>query len=224
MNAALRRRFEMGARVRNFLREHPTEGAEAAALTHLEQLLERGEKLAAQQSAGVIAARGSTAQRSRVRRALLHKLLMYLTGVGAVAAKENAALEAEFRMPPNGIAHQAFLTVARGMLEKAVEHKELLVKQGLSEGLFADLTAALEEFEQSLEATRSGRLAHVGASTDLQAVATEISEQVRLLEGLVRYRFGNAPELMGAWASARNVVSPVRTQEPPLPEGEEKVA
>jgi len=36
-------------------------------------------------------------------------------------------------------------------------------------------------------------------------VAAEIVEQVRLLDGLVRYRFGNNAALMGAWASAWNV-------------------
>jgi len=33
---------------------------------------------------------------------------------------------------------------------------------------------------------RAGRREHVGASADLRAVATEIAEQVRLLDGLVR--------------------------------------
>jgi hypothetical protein len=61
----------------------------------------------------------------------------------------------------------------------------------------------------------------VGASTDLEAIASEIGEQIRLLEGLVRYRFGNNVELMGAWASARNVVGPFRsTPEPEVGAGE----
>jgi hypothetical protein len=51
MNAVLRRRFEMAARVRDFLRAHRTEGAEAAALVRLEELLQREEVLAAQQRA-----------------------------------------------------------------------------------------------------------------------------------------------------------------------------
>jgi len=33
-----------------------------------------------------------------------------------------------------------------------------------------------------------------------------------LLDGLVRYRFGDNAELMGAWASARNVGGPVRSK------------
>jgi hypothetical protein len=42
-----------------------------------------------------------------------------------------------------------------------------------------------------------------------------------LLDGLVRYRFGDNPELMGAWASARNVMGPFRSKaEPEVGAGE----
>ena len=35
---------------------------------------------------------------------------------------------------------------------------------------------------------------------------------VRVLDGLVRYRFKGNAELMGAWASARNVLGPFKSQ------------
>ena len=35
---------------------------------------------------------------------------------------------------------------------------------------------------------------------------------MRLLDGLVRYRFGDNVELMGAWASARDVEGPFRSK------------
>ncbi len=35
-------------------------------------------------------------------------------------------------------------------------------------------------------------------------------EEVRLLDGLVRYWLGDNAELMAAWASARNVVGPFK--------------
>ena len=61
----------------------------------------------------------------------------------------------------------------------------------------------------------------MGASADLDAVASEIVEQVRLLDGLVRYRFGDNAELMGAWSSARNVLGPFRSRsEPDAGEGD----
>jgi hypothetical protein len=98
------------------------------------------------------------------------------------------------------------------MLEEATAQKDLLVSRGMPEKLLEDLSQALTEFENTLEASRTGRREHVGASADLQAVAAEITRQVRLLDGLVRYQFGEQPELMGAWASARNVLGPFRSK------------
>ena len=93
---------------------------------------------------------------------------------------------------------------------------ELLVSRGMSGTLVDDLATALAQFEKTLEATRAGRRDHVGASADLQAVITEITEEVRVLDGLVRYRFSDNAELMGAWASARDVLGPFRSRsEPP---------
>jgi len=217
MLAVLRRRLEMAVRVRDFLRAHRTEGnqgggAEAAAFARLEELLARAGVLAAQQRAGVVAQRGSTAQRAEVRRALQSQLLRYLSAVGRVAARQNRELGAQFRLPATRATNQAFLTLARGMLTKATEQKDLLVSRGMSEQLLDDLAAALTAFEQTLEATRAARREHVGASADLDAVFSEISQQVRLLDGLVRYRFGDNAELMGAWASARNVEGPFRSK------------
>ena len=221
MNAILRRRFEMAMRVRDFLRAHPTNGvAEGTAFARLEELLKREETLAAQQRAGVVASRASTEQRVQVRRALQGKLLKYLAAVGAVAAKENVELGAQFRLPLHAANH-AFLTVARGMLEKATAEKDLLVSRGMSETLLDDLALAITEFDKTLEATRAGRRDHVGASADLRAVASEVRDHVRLLDGLVRYRFGNNVELMGAWASARNVEGPVKSHAEAKPPGGE---
>ena len=53
------------------------------------------------------------------------------------------------------------------------------------------------------------------ASTDLRAVMAEVSEQVKVLDGVVRYRFGDNAELMGAWASVHNVAGPFRSRPEP---------
>lgn len=206
----------MAVRVRDFLRTHRTDGvAEGAALARLEELVERAEVLAAQQRAGIVAARAATDVRVGVRRALRSKLLLYLSAVGRLAANENAELGQEFRLPRVGPPNQSFVIMARGMLEKATANKVLLVQRGMSETLIADLTAAIDEFEHSLEASRARRLEHVGASADLKAVMAEVSEQVKVLDGVVRYRFGDNAELMGAWASAHSVVGPFRSNDQP---------
>lgn len=216
MRTDLRRRLEMAVRVRDFFRTHQSEGVtQDGAVARLEQMVQRAELLASQQRAGVVATRGAVEQRAELRHTLQSKMLRYLSAVGAAAARENTELAAQFRLPKPRGGNQVFVTWARGMVEKATAMKELLVSRGMSAKLLDDLTAALSEFEQTLEATRTARLAHVGATADLQAVLAEISEQVRVLDGLVRYRFGDNEELMGAWASARNVVGPLRSQKAP---------
>jgi len=216
MRTDLRRRLETAVRVRAFFRTHQAPGAtQDGAVAKLEQLVARAEQLAAQQRAGVMAARGATEHRAELRRALQTKMLRYLSAVGAAASRGDAELAAQFRIPKPRGGNQAFLTWARGMLGKANANKAALVGQFLSAKLLDDLGTALTEFEQTLEVTRVGRLDHTGATADLGAVLSEISEQVRVLDGLVRYRFGDDAELMGAWASARNVVGPTRAQKNP---------
>ena len=61
----------------------------------------------------------------------------------------------------------------------------------------------------------------MGASADLVAVAAQIKSQVRSLDGMVRYRFGDNAELMGAWRSARNVLGPFKTKNEPEAGGSE---
>jgi hypothetical protein len=43
---------------------------------------------------------------------------------------------------------------------------------------------------------------------------------VRMLDALVRYRFGDNAEVMGAWASAHNVAGPFRSRTEPQVGGE----
>jgi hypothetical protein len=216
MNALLRRRLEMAARVRDFLRAHQVDGVgQGLGLARLEELLERAENLATQQRTGVAAERSATKQRQEIRRALQPKILGYLSVVGEVAATQNAELAEQFRMPPSNATRQALLTMSRAILEKATAQKALLVSLGMSEAVLEELATAVGEYEQTLEATHAGRREHVGARTDLQAVAAAIGKQLRLLDKVVRYRFGDNAELMGAWESARNVAGPFKTKNEP---------
>src|SRR5206468_20711 len=112
------------------------------------------------------------------------------------------------------------LSGMKGMLAKAASLRDLLVSRGMSESLLEDLGKAVAQFEATLETGSAGRRAHVGATADLEVVASEILDQVRMLDGLVRYRFGDNPELMAAWNSARNVLWPLRSKVTPLPPGQ----
>src|SRR5207237_1333268 len=111
MNALERRRLEMAARVRDFLRAHQMDG--------VGQGLGLAENLATQQRSGVAMERSAAKQRQEIRRGLQPKILGYLSVVGAVAATQNAELAEQFRMPAPNATHQALLTMSRAILEKA---------------------------------------------------------------------------------------------------------
>jgi len=216
MNAQLRRRLEMAGRVRDFLRAHKTDAVgEGLGLAKLEESIARAEALDAQQRAGVVTTRLSTKHRKGIRRALQSKLLLYLRALGGLGDPENGEAAVQFQVPPSNASHLALLTAGRDMLEKATGQKDVLLSRGMPPTLLDDLAGALGGLEKTIESTRAGRRDHVGASADLQTVAAEIKKQVRALDGMVRYRFGDNPELMGAWRSARNVLGPFKTKNEP---------
>lgn len=220
MKAQLRRRLEMAERVRDFLRAHHTDGVgQGLGLAKLEELLERAQVLAEQQQVGVVVTRRATKHRKEVKRALQQTILRYLRVVGQVAAKQNGELANEFPLPPSNATHAALLTAARVTLEKATAQKEVLVTLGMSQKVLEDLARATSEFERTLEASRAGKREHMGASAELEAIGAAIGEQVKLLDGVVQYQFGDNAELMGAWAGARNVLGPFKPKESQSGEG-----
>jgi len=218
MRAQLRRRLEMAERVRTFLRAHQLEGGvEGLGLEKLEALIARAQVLDEQQRVGLNLSRQATKQRRTVRQALEEKILRYLRAVGRVAAKHNGELANEFPLPASNASHKALLTVGRASLDKATAQKDVLVGLGMSVKVLDDLAAALGEYEQTLEASRTGRREHVEASAELETVSAEIVEQVQLLDGIVRYQFGDDPDVMGGWTSARNVLGPFKSKNEPEP-------
>jgi hypothetical protein len=201
----------MAERVREFLRTHLTDGVgQGIGLDKLEALLARAKVLADQQRVGVQAARAAVRHRTEVRRALQGKVLRYLRVVERMGAKVKGELANQFPLPPQNASQEALLSAARVTLAKATAEKDVLVSLGMSADVLDELAAAVSEFEQTLEATRVGRREHVGASADLEAVASEIAEQIQLLDGVVQYRLGDNAELMAAWHSARNVLGPFK--------------
>jgi len=211
MNARVRRKLYMASRVREFLRAHPLTGTgDAAAVARLEELFTKGEELLARQREGVAATRSATSHREAIRKEL-RTLLKYLSAVGVVVAKERADLAEQFRLPAENFSHLAFLTAAKGMLAKGRAVTDLLVSKGMSDALLPALGAAVSEFETTLEASQSGRRDHTGASEELRRINRTISEQVAILDGLVRFKFGSNGDLIRQWEGARNLAAPAQS-------------
>jgi len=97
------------------------------------------------------------------------------------------------------------------VLKAVARQKDVPVKHGVAETVLDNLIQNLDQFDAAGENGAGGRQAHVGASAELMAVADEVVQIVRVMDGLNRYRFISAPELLAAWESASNVIATPRS-------------
>ena len=88
------------------------------------------------------------------------------------------------------------------------------MRHGLADQVLDNLLQALDQFDAAVEQGVEGRQAHVGASAELRAVADEVVQVVRVMDGLNQYRFMNDAELLAAWESASNVAGPHASSKP----------
>jgi hypothetical protein len=202
----------MGTRALNFSRARPDASAGyTEALSRLEQSLTRAEQLAIQQRDGFSKVRAATVQKRDLRRTMRRTHLLHLARVAEAAGKVSPELEQKFLLTPEATPYLAFRTAARGIVAEAQNQKELLVKHGLLEPVLESLSHALDDFDRAVEQGADGRRAHVGASAELDAVAEELVQVVRLMDGTNRFRFADDAESLAAWESSSNTFGPVRS-------------
>jgi hypothetical protein len=211
MTAKTRRKLEMGRRALDFSRAHPEASpGYGAALARLQEHLARADLLATQQRDGIIQVRTASARKRDLRRGMKRTHLAHLARVAQVAAREAPDVAQKFVLRREAKPYLAFRTAARGMAAEAQARKELLVRHGLSDTVLESLTRALDQFDQAVEQGAEGRQAHVGASAELDSVADEVVQVVRVIDSLNRLRFDKDAELLAAWESASNVVATPR--------------
>jgi hypothetical protein len=212
MKAATRRTIEMATRVLNFSLAHPDASpGYAVALARLQKTLAQVEAVATRQRDGLNAVRSATARKRELRRRIRRTQLVHLARVSESAVSEVPEIAQKFVLVREGVPYLAFRTAARGMSAEAQNQKELLVRHGLLDSVLESLAQSLDQFDQAVEQGTSARRAHIGASAELDALAEELIQIVRLMDGSNRYRFSGQPDSMAEWESARNTVGPARS-------------
>jgi hypothetical protein len=220
MNTAVRRKLDMAARVREFVRAHAaTEPGYTPVVTRLDELLGQAQAILARQHQGNVASRGAIAQRNDLRRTIHAQLVHYLVAVGTVAAKGQADVAARFKLPDTNAPNMVYSTAVKALLAAGEGERDLLVKAGLSPTLFEELGKMVADFEAASEVAHTARRDHIGARIDLAVIANLLSEQVKLLDGITRYRFGKDVEMMAEWKAAKQLLGQSRPVDaPPAPE------
>lgn len=225
MDSAIRHKLDMAGRVRDFCRTHPdpTNPGYTAAVDQLEEKLTRAITLAQQQVSGQLTVTGAVASTQELRQEI-KDIVDLLAGIARAASRELPELKAGITRLPLNVGHQELLTNARVALATATAHQDLLVRHGLAAHVLETFGGTLDEFEKAINERHGGRLSHVGARADLEAVTADIMALVDQLAAINRFRFRNDAESLAAWKSARNVAWPLSPVKEEPESGTEKPA
>jgi hypothetical protein len=212
----------MGSRALEFSRAHQDQSSGyGVAVAQLEEQLQRSRELAARQLEGFVEVRAASARKVELTRSMRRQQLVHLARVARRASREAPELAQKFVLPRDPAPYLPFKTMTGNMAAEAQRQKELLVKHGLVERVLDSLTESLQEFDAVTEQGAAGRRVHVGASADLDVVADEVVQIVKVIDGLNRFRFAQDPELLAAWKSASNVTDSRRQPEKTPPQGDQ---
>src|SRR5690242_14226711 len=217
MDAPSRRKMEMGRRALEFSRAHPdSEPGSEVVVARLEQLVGRADEVTAAQRAGIIQVRSASSRKRELKREMLALPIPHLAEVGRAAAKEDHELGKTFQFKPTADSYLVFRTAARSMAAAAQEHRDVLLKYGLSQSVLDEFLQKLDEFDGAIALGNEGRTAHIGATREIRSVAREIVRVVRLMDGRSRQRFAGQEQLLGSWISASTVLgTPARSDTEP---------
>jgi len=220
VNSESRRVVEMGSRVLDFVQTHPdSEPGMAAAAARLEQLVVRLKEAATVQREGIIRERTASKQKVVLCALMREVPIPHLAEIGRAAAVEEPQLGKLFRFRPDASTLFAFRTAARSMAKNAQDHRELLVKHGLSESLKPGVVELLDQLDEAVALGAEGRAAHMGATRELRAGAVEVGRAVRVMNGRIRQRFAGDQQVLGSWIGASRVLGSPRSGAEPGPEG-----
>jgi hypothetical protein len=202
----------MGSSALEHGRAHPdSDGGFTLSLANLEALVARGRQTATAQREAQVGRRNAV----KLKRALRHSMLVgpipHLAGVGELAARDHAELGSTFLVKPGTGSYARFLATAQAMYKAAVANKDVLAKYGASEPVIAEFGAQLDQFEAAIVASDNARTAGKGAVFELNDIARQIRQTVRVMDGRNRQRFANDPNALGSWLSARQVARTPKT-------------
>jgi hypothetical protein len=219
MNSEVRRKLEMVDRVLGFIGARTAiEPAYGPALARLQEQLTRARGILTRQHDGRAAARAARAHRVKLRRALQLELTHYLVAIGSIATKGQEVAN-RFKLPSPNTTNAAFIVAVSSLLALGEAQRDVLVKAGLSATLLDELARMVSDFEAATVAARDARRDHIEARIELDSITTELTEQVNLLDGITRYRFGFDSDVMSEWKMARVLLGQPRNGAvPPAPQ------
>jgi hypothetical protein len=216
MDTPIRLRLETGDAALAFSLANPSpDPNHAAIVTRLGGAISRGRLLTEQALTGQLTEHASVETKDELTD-LIRERMQVISSVADLANREQPGVAEKVRVPAGNVGHKKLFVAAHVALSQATLLADLLYQHGMPQNFLAEFSALIDQFQQAIEAKKSGNLAHVGANAELEQVTREILRLVKVLDRLNRVRFRKDPQMLAAWNSARTLaVSSVKKPEPP---------
>ena len=213
MLVAVRRKVARGPGALGFQKANPsTDPGVVVLFTRLGQLVDRAKVLVQERGEKHNAFRAGTDRRAQHRRRLRVGLLRLFSRAGQAVARTEPALEQKFRSIRPRITSLDFAASARSLIDAAREAGEKLAPEGITPALIDEAAALLAQYESAAVEAGESKNLRIKARAELSAVAAEIMGVLGRLDGLLRHRLADNPELLAAWDSARTGTGPIQSR------------
>ena len=177
---------------------------ESGARKQLDETVAQMTAHAVAQIGGRRASVGETAKQCQLRTELRFDHMRPI----ALIANQKLREQQEFtllRLPSRKLRGARLTAAARDMANAAEKHTDLFVEEGLAPDFVAELRAAADRCDQSIDARGQSRGARAGATEGLKVATTRARVLIRLFDSLLRPKLGTNDELLREWQVAKHI-------------------
>ena len=196
----------MARRALDFATAHPVaDSGFTAILTNLASGVEKADAVGMLQASGPQRQHAAVVQRLDVKHSIHSSLLRRLCRVAQLNSAAHPELKDKFTLPPGKSANREFILKAQQMLDDATAQQDLLKTLGLGDTFIADLTTEVNAFDSSTEDAHAGRADHIGASAQIDTIATTCVANVDVLDTYMQRAYAGDLQTLAAWDAATTV-------------------
>jgi hypothetical protein len=174
----------------------------SGALRRLAKVLASFTAHAFDQDVGERGEKGETAKQRQLRLSLRRHQMEPI----AIIARGNLRIVPEFaalQMPKQWVRGQAFLASAKGMIEAATIHHDILIEQGLSSNFIDEFKEGVEELASSMSERERSRTRRTSATTGLDVEEKNARMILNVLDAQLERALADNESLLRGWQSAR---------------------
>ena len=204
MNLKSHRRYDALICIRGFRIQHPEAAAKAAAqaaFDAVDSAIAEVELLASGRLHGTNTFLSASAERQAAR-ADLHEYISDLSRIAKILPRSLYSDIAEQLKMGRLNAYQDLLSLARNAIVVITPIKQAFIDHGAPETVTEEIQAKIDALELAATRRNRGLGSQIAKKTSLRIAARNAMDQVRILDGILRFTLKNQPGVLAEWKSA----------------------